>query len=209
MRSLFKQTFYEGQRRFARLCMQWLPNGSLTKLPIFILHSIAKTASDMAVSEASFRSQLYALLEAGYRCMDLPDALRALTAPEPLPQPAFCLTFDDGYRNLYECGLKILEDLNLTATVFVTVSFIEGRIRPPWHSRDAALLREYSRSGDHFHPLDWFQLCEMLAGGRVRVGSHSVDHYLAGKLPEPELRREICDSKKLLEDRLGIAVPFF
>lgn len=209
MRSLFKQAFYEGQRRLARLRMQWLPNGSRTKLPIFILHSLSKTASDMAVSEASFRSQLTALLEAGYRCMDLPEALRALAAPDPLPQPAFCLTFDDGYRNLYECGLKILEDLNLTATVFITVNFIEGRIRPPWHSRDAALLREYAGSGQHFNPLDWFQLCEMLSGGRVRIGSHSINHYLTGQLPEAELRHEIHDSKKILEDRLGVAVSFF
>ena len=54
------------------------------------------------------------------------------------------------------------------------MNFLDGLVRPPWHSRDAALLREYSVYAADFQPLDWPQLREMIAGKRVRVGSHTL-----------------------------------
>ena len=186
-----------------------LDEQSRTKFAIFSLHAIAKASSDMAVSEDQLRAQLAGLLEAGYRCLDLPEVLRAVTSSEPLPEPAFCLTFDDGYRSVYEPGLRILEDLNLTATLFVTVNFLDGRVRPPWHSRDAALVREYSVNAAHFQPLEWAQVREMIAGKRVRIGSHSLNHFMVGHLADGDLRAEIRDSKQILEDRLGVEAPFF
>lgn len=211
MRAIVKHAFYACQRQAARLRLRWnsLDQHSRTRLAIFSLHTIAGAASDMAVSEARLRAQLAGLLEAGYRCLDLPEALRALAGSDPLPQPAFCLTFDDGYRSVYDPGLKILEDLDLTATLFITVNFLDGLVRPPWHSRDAALLREYAVHAAHFQPLDWPQLQEMIAGKRVRVGSHSLNHFMTGHLGEDDLRAEICQSKDILENRLGIEVPFF
>jgi len=211
MRATVKQAFYQLQCRAARMRMRchWLDEGSRTRFAIFSLHAIGKASSDMAVSEANLRAQLAALIEAGYRCLDLPTALRALAAPDPLPRPAFCLTFDDGYRSVYDPGLKILEDLDLTATLFVTVNFLDGRIRPPWHSQDAALMREYSVNAAHFQPLDWSQLREMIAGKRVRIGSHTLNHFMTGRLAETELRAEIRQSKQILEDRLGVEAPYF
>ena len=210
MRAMVKHAFYMGQRQAARLRMRWHPPGpSRTRFAIFSLHTIAKASSDMAVSEARLRAQLAALLGAGYRCLDLPEALQALASPQPLAQPAFCLTFDDGYRSVYECGMQILEDLNLTATLFVTVNFLEGRVQPPWHSRDPALLREYAVNAAHFRPLEWSQVREIVAGKRVRPGSHSLNHFMVGNLPEADVRAEIRGSKQVLEDRLGIEVPYF
>jgi peptidoglycan/xylan/chitin deacetylase (PgdA/CDA1 family) len=211
MRAIVKDAFYSCQRQAARLRMRSHPTGdrSRTKFAIFSLHTIAQASSDMAVSEPRLRAQLSGLLEAGYRCLDLSEALRALTSQDPLPQPAFCLTFDDGYRSVYERGLPILEDLDLTATLFVTVNFLDRLVQPPWHSRDAALLREYSVNAAHFQPLDWPQVREMVAGKRVRLGSHSLNHFMIGQLSEADLRAEIRDSKEILENRLGGEVPFF
>ncbi len=211
MRRLLKQAFYLGQRQAARLQMRVHPRGKrpAAKLAIFALHTIAPADSDMAVGPTRLRAQLAGLLEAGYRCLALPEALRLLSNSAPLPNPAFCLTFDDGYRSLYEHGLEILEDLDLTATVFVTVNFLDGRVKPPWHSANAALLREYSQNAAQFQPLDWGQLREMAGLKRLCVGSHSLNHFMTGSLPDAALRAEIHDSKKILEDRLGIQVPFF
>ena len=199
------------QRQAARLRLRWgsRDEHSRSRFAIFSLHTVAEATSDMAVSERSLRAQLTGLLEAGYRCLDLSDALRVLSASEPLPQPAFCLTFDDGYRSVYDPGLQILEDLNLTATLFITVNFLDGLVRPPWHSRDAALLREYAVNAAQFQPLDWSQVREMMAGKRVRVGSHTLNHYMTGHLGEDDLRTEIRQSKEILENRLGVEIPCF
>jgi peptidoglycan/xylan/chitin deacetylase (PgdA/CDA1 family) len=211
MRTALKHAFYVAQRQAARLRLNLNPPDSRpqNKLPILALHTIAEANSDMAVSEPSLRAQLIGLLESGYLCLTLPEALQALTAGRPLHQPAFCLTFDDGYRTLYDPGLRILEDLDLKATVFVTVNFIDNQVRPPWHSRDAALLREYTIHAEQFQPLTWPQLSELYATKRVHIGSHSLNHYMTGNLPGPDLQAEIRDSKSALEDRLGIEVPYF
>jgi hypothetical protein len=87
MRAIVKSTFYACQRQAARLRLRW---GSLdphcTRFAIFSLHTIAGAASDMAISEASLRAQPTRLLEAGYRCLDLPEALRSLAgAPTRCP----------------------------------------------------------------------------------------------------------------------------
>jgi peptidoglycan/xylan/chitin deacetylase (PgdA/CDA1 family) len=211
MRALVKQAFYAGQRHAARIRRRWHPRDehARTRFAIFSLHTIAKASSDMAVSEAQLRAQIAGLLDAGYRCIDLPEALCAVTNEKPLPRPSFCLTFDDGYRSVYDPGLRMLEDLNLTATLFVTVNFLDGRVQPPWHSRDAALVREYSANAVYFQPLDWAQVREMIAGKRVRIGSHSLNHFMVGHLADDDLRAEIRESKSILEDRLGVEAPFF
>lgn len=210
MRALVKQAFYVGQRRFARLWSRWHRDEyACTRFAIFSLHTIAKAASDMAVSEDRLRAQLEGLLAAGYRCMDLSEAICAAITEKPLPQPSFCLTFDDGYHSVYDPGLRILEDLNLTATLFLTVNFLDGSVRPPWHSRNAALIREYALNAAQFRSLDWAQVREMIAGSRVRIGSHSLSHFMVGRLADDALRAEIQGSKRALEDRLGVEVPFF
>jgi len=209
MRAIVKHAFYLGQRHAARLRSRFNDSHAQTRLAIFVLHTVAKASSDMAVSESHLRAQLSGLLDAGYRCLDLPEALRLLSAGDPLPQPSFSLTFDDGYRTVYDPGLQILQDLDLTATVFLTVNFLDGRIQPPWHSHDAALLREYSVNAAHFQPLNWAQVRELLASRRVHIGAHSLNHRMTGGLPDADLRVEIRESKQILEDRLGMEVPFF
>ncbi len=88
MRAIVKSTFYACQRQAARLRLRWgsLDPHSRTRFAIFSLHTIAGAASDMAISEASLRAQPTRLLEAGYRCLDLPEALRSLAgAPTRCP----------------------------------------------------------------------------------------------------------------------------
>jgi peptidoglycan/xylan/chitin deacetylase (PgdA/CDA1 family) len=80
----------------------------------------------MAISEANLRAQLTGLLEASYRCLDLPEALRARGLRSAPPTGLLPDVFDDGYRSVYDPGLKILEDLDLTATLFITVNFLDG-----------------------------------------------------------------------------------
>jgi polysaccharide biosynthesis protein PslH len=88
MRAIVKSTFYACQRQAARLRLRWgsLDPHSRTRFAIFSLHTIAGAASDMAISEASLRAQPTRLLEAGYRYLDLPEALRSLAgAPTRCP----------------------------------------------------------------------------------------------------------------------------
>jgi peptidoglycan/xylan/chitin deacetylase (PgdA/CDA1 family) len=211
MRALVKRQFYRFQRRAARARVR-LSKGdrsASTKAAIFVLHAISPADSDMAVSPARLREQLAALTAAGYRCVDFDDVLTAVSTGRPFAHPSFALTFDDGYRNVFEQALPILEDCNATATLFVAVNLVEKKVAPPWHSTDPALLKEYRDHAEQFQPLDWPQLRELVRSNRVRIGSHSLNHHLMGRLSDHQLRRELRDSKSILEDRLGVPVPWF
>jgi peptidoglycan/xylan/chitin deacetylase (PgdA/CDA1 family) len=211
MRALVKRSFYRVQRQAARtrVRLSRAPQAESTRFAIFVLHAVSRGDSDMAVSPARLREQLKALTGAGYRCVDFGEALAAVGTGRRFAQPSFALTFDDGYRSVFEEGLPILEEFDATATLFVTVNLIEKTVAPPWHSQDPALVKEYRDHADQFRPLDWPQLRELIGSKRVRIGSHTMNHHLMGRLDEGQLRRELRDSKAILEDRLGVPVPWF
>ncbi len=211
MRKLVKRGFYLFQRNAVRMRMLFpLRDASYPRrFAVFLLHSLSCAKSEMAVSPKRFREQLAALRAAGYRCLDFREVLEAVQGNTLLGQLAFALTFDDGYRSVFEEGLRILEEMQMTATVFVTVNFLDKKIAPPWHSDHPTLVREYARHASQFQPLEWAQLQEMVQSQRIRVGSHSMNHYLMGRLDQETLRTELRASKEILEDRLGIAVPLF
>lgn len=56
--------------------------------------------------------------------------------------------------------------------------------------------------------MDWQHLKELVSAG-IEIGAHSLTHPYLSKIPEESAKREIEDSKKLLEDKLGIEVRTF
>jgi peptidoglycan/xylan/chitin deacetylase (PgdA/CDA1 family) len=208
-RQFTKQAFYYLQRQIARACRP-LEGSRLAKgIAIFALHEVAKARGDMAVSPQRFREQVEALLQDGYRCVSLPELQVILGQKAPLSQPSFALTFDDGYRSVYREALAILEEFELPATLFLTVGFLDGRVAPPWHSTDRALLEEYRAQSDRFRPLDWTEARKLAEHPLIHVGSHSMEHFMMGLLDDAALRREFLDSRALLEDRLGVPITAF
>lgn len=61
---------------------------------------------------------------------------------------------------------------------------------------------------DEFAPLTWEQVREMKEEG-ISIGSHGMTHQILTELSEEESLYEICESKKMLEYRLGHEVRSF
>jgi Polysaccharide deacetylase. len=51
--------------------------------------------------------------------------------------------------------------------------------------------------------MNWEELSFLVKEG-VEIGSHTLTHPFLTKIPPAEARREIEDSKKLLEDKLAL-----
>ena len=103
------------------------------------------------------------------------------------------LSFDDGYKSACVKGLEILLQEGAVAVVFVIPSWIEGE----------------SVTSVHGEPASWSDLKEWIAAG-MEVGSHSLTHSRElVALSESDLIREISDSKKFIEDKLGVPVNGF
>ncbi len=183
-------------RRLVRSCQALLParSGGTAILGYHLVGAGTDLAIDLAA--ADFRHQMEELAES---CEVVPLS-EALTEPQngfSRRRPRVVLTFDDGYENQYQKAWPVLDELRLPFTLFVQVDFVDGK-------HPGAI-----RSGPQLAPLTWEQIGEMAASELVEIGSHTCTHPDLRRLPEVELRRELGDSRRQLEDRLGQPVESF
>lgn len=108
-------------------------------------------------------------------------------------QPQVALTFDDGYRDLLEVAVPILEALRWQATVFLTCDGLNQQ--QPQHMPPKPLL-------------DWDGARQLVKLG-WEVGCHSWTHRDLTRIPPGDWRREVIDSKEHLQQQLGVPVESF
>ncbi len=133
------------------------------------------------LSAEAFRDQLKILAEAGLTGTRL-DSLLLPESTAPAEGRLCVLTFDDGHESNCTLALPLLLEAGFRATFFVTAGWIG---KAPYMS--------------------WEQLRALAAAG-MEIGSHSMTHRPPATLTTAELRAEMADSRKLLEDRLGRTV---
>jgi peptidoglycan/xylan/chitin deacetylase (PgdA/CDA1 family) len=164
---------------------------------ILYYHSVSDDPVRSSVSPAEFERQIAHLHRQGYDVLRLSDAVAALAGGRPVPTRAIVLTLDDGFRDNYERAFPVLERFRIPATIFLTAGYI-GTDRLPTLTRTAFVPR----------PLTWEQIREMHARG-IEFGSHTLTHPMLAQVPADEARREIAESRALIEDRLGARVSLF
>ena len=140
------------------------------------LVEIEATHRPYAVTPEEFRAYVMAALES--RRQAIPTA----QVPRELGGLFYGITFDDGLASDYEHGFRILSELGVRATFFVVPTVVDT----PGY-------------------VTWSQLREMVAAG-MEVGSHSLTHPFVDALDDAQLRHEFGESKRMLEERLGLAV---
>lgn len=141
------------------------------------------------ISESLFARQMRELREAGY--------VSALPGEDVGAGNTVVITFDDGYVNVLEHGAGVLRDNGFRALQYVVANEIGG------HNRWDVAEGEVSAS-----LMDVGQLREWLAAGQA-IGSHTSNHVWLTRVPPAVAREEIAASKKILEDRFGIAIDHF
>jgi peptidoglycan/xylan/chitin deacetylase (PgdA/CDA1 family) len=170
---------------------RWLRDGC----GILTFHKIAappaKTIDPFEYTTAlQLETKLAALRAAGFQPSQLGESnLRS--------RGTFVVTFDDGYANVAEAALPVLERQKISAIEFLIAGKLGGH-----NDWDVA-------KGDVPQPLmDATQVRTWLAAGH-QIGSHSLTHPNLRKFPLSQAREEITASKKRLEDMFGVAVEHF
>jgi peptidoglycan/xylan/chitin deacetylase (PgdA/CDA1 family) len=103
------------------------------------------------------------------------------------------LTFDDGYLSIYTNVFPILEKHNIKATVFVV--------------GDNARANR-NELGNSQSLLNFTQIKNLYSEG-WEIGFHTSTHTNLLILNEKELRKEIIEGKKELENKLGFKIRYF
>lgn len=183
--------YYGLQRRTARRT----PATAWSGVRILGYHRITDDPDDVyAADPGQFRRQMETLRKLDVELVRLDRALDLLE--QPVEGRFVCVTFDDGYRDVLEHGVPVLEELGIPATVFVVGDVLEGRITFSWHR-------------DPVPAIGVADLPRLLESGLVDVQAHSMTHPRLTAVTEAELRREVAGAKAQLERHLPYEVTSF
>ena len=140
---------------------------------LLMYHQVhAGPASGMNCPPPQFERHLQWLTRLGYRfatVSELPGLSGKVAA----------LTFDDGYRDNYECLYPLLERYGAKATIYL-----------------APHIPGIERLTDE-------QILEMSRSGLVEFGAHTMNHVNLSRLEPAEAEREIRESKRTVEQIVG------
>lgn len=159
-------------------------------IPVLCYHQTyegTKTFGGYNVSPAVFESQLQSLVEKGYRTITLrqmEDALAGKFSAD-FPERPILLTFDDGLTSHADVVRPLLAKYRMTGVLFLYPSIIE--------TKNAYYMR-------------WDRIKEALAGGVLEVGSHTLTHPKLPLESRAEIRRQLVESKRILEGKLGVPI---
>lgn len=167
------------------------------RLPLLTFHTLETARSVIAFPPDLFAEAIRRLEALGYRTVSVLDAAAWARGERAVPERAVVLTFDDGYRTVYEQAFPVLARHGMSATVFLTV----GRAR-------AGGAGERLPSLEGRPMLSWGEIREMHRAG-VAFGAHTCTHPDLTRLPTPAVEDEVGTSKAIIEDALGAPVACF
>ena len=155
--------------------------------PILTFHSLSKhkESNKYVVTEEDFVVHLEYLETHNYNCILAEDySISLLERTYKLPKKSVMITFDDGHATDYTIALPILKKYNLKATFFITTDFIgqEGYLNP--------------------------RQIKVLAGSGMSVHSHAKTHSFLDELSDDQIKIELDESKKTIENILGKPVQY-
>jgi peptidoglycan/xylan/chitin deacetylase (PgdA/CDA1 family) len=106
-------------------------------------------------------------------------------------EPRILFSFDDGYSETLQLVPEVLSEYQIDGAFFVTSDLVGKRKRHGTMPGESAFA-------------SWAEIREVARQGFL-VGSHGKTHRRLGKLGESEIRQEIHDSVKQIEDNISVS----
>ena len=161
------------------------------KIPILLYHNFVSTVPDTDPDNfnyintpQSFEENIQVFLENGYTIMSMKALDDANRGKIELPAKPLLITFDDVYYSNYEYIYPIVKKYNVKVSIFIITDNMGKEI-------------------DGTKYLSWEECLEMQNSGLVEIYSHSKRHLFYDKLPVREIRDDVVESYKIIENKLG------
>lgn len=165
------------------------------KIPVLCYHKIDRPSPDAKVRGGftppkRFYKQMRFLQNAGYRFHTAAELIEFYLANGEFPPKGIALTFDDGWKDNYTNLFPILRELGIKATIFLVPSCIG--------ETSAKVVAAGEEPREH---LSKDEILEMSDYG-IEFGSHTVNHLHLDKISADEIKYEVEESKKQIENLL-------
>ncbi len=169
----------------------WKPNRKNINIPILLYHDFVERVPNKDPDNfnyintpKSFEENIKTLLKNNYTFLSFKDLNDAYNNKLKLPQKPILITLDDGYYSNYKYVFPILKKYNIKASIFIVTDNIGKTV-----------------NGKKY--LTWKQCKTMQDSELVEIFSHSKRHVFYNKLSVSELRNDVIDSYKAIENHLG------
>ena len=150
---------------------------------ILTYHSLDDSESVISIPPSLFRQQMEFLAASGMPVVPLDQALHR--------PGSVAITFDDGFCNLLDHAVPVLERLRLPATIFVVSEYC-GR-NNNWPSQPHGV--------PDLPLLSWDKLSALPP--LISLGAHTMTHPDLRRLSAEECERELCECQGQIEQHLG------
>jgi peptidoglycan/xylan/chitin deacetylase (PgdA/CDA1 family) len=181
---------------------EWLARlRGCTFASVLLFHRVTDAIPEdgITVGEGRFR-RICRMLRRSFHVRPLAEVVGIIRSSRPVPNRTVAITFDDCYQDNLPAA-RVLAEHGLPATFFIPTAFVGSDHVLSW-----------DRGLPHLPNLTWEDVQEMVRLG-FDIGSHTVTHADLGAATTADAEREVTESKRILEDRLGrhvrwIAYPF-
>jgi peptidoglycan/xylan/chitin deacetylase (PgdA/CDA1 family) len=154
---------------------------------ILCYHSIGQPEFGVNdVHPTRFQRHIELSLKAGYRFVRTSEIAQAGGGPKDL-----AISFDDGLKSVSTVAAPILRRYGIPYAVFAVSNWSD--MKNPWYIDRV---------------LDWREV-ELLLKDGAEVGSHSVSHPDFSKIEHQRAVDELCTSREVIRQRLGVAPDAF
>ena len=181
-----------------RVAPEQVPHAPAAPVPILLYHAITDDPpgwiAPFAVTPATFRAHLDAVVASGRQPLTVSQYTDGLNGKAPLPPRPVLITVDDGFADFADNALPALLERNLPSTLYVTTGACAGQPRET--VLPAATMLRYA------------DLPGLEAAG-VEIGAHSHTHRQLDLLPAREVASELSASHDLLAQALGHRIRSF
>ena len=184
----------KGAATRVRSHLWWVRSRASAKPPglrLLYYHRVSNDRDELAVSPLRFREHMALLASLGYEVVDVVEAATRLQGGAASSEQLLGLSFDDGYQDVADEALPILEAHGFRATVFVATGLIDGTAPLSWYPRGEPPL------------LSWTEISKLDGAGTLSFETHSVTHRNLVALGDDDVRFELTESKRVLESYIG------
>lgn len=164
-------------------------------VPIIQYHKIDKPGRGVLVRGGftppkRFARQMLYLKKHGYIFYTASELIEHYLTHGKFPPKGIAVTLDDGWKDNYTNAFPVCKRLGIKATIFLVTSCIG--------QSSAKAMAENEDAREHLILED---VLEMSQHG-IEFGSHSVNHLHLHKLSSEEIKTEVGESKKQIEEML-------
>ncbi len=155
---------------------------------------------DVAQHDATAFRKLLEKLGREHTYISYSEAVRRVLTGE-IDKPYLSLSFDDGLKSCWHAA-QALHEMDISGCFFVCPTLLG--------ETDAQKVAAFCADKLHRPPsefLSWDDVAAMLRQGH-EIGSHAITHSVMADLPAAQLADEINDSRRLLQQKVGLVRHF-